>query len=228
VLCRTFAATAPIRLLPHNARFVHLLNCVLALAAGAMVYGNGFFGVTEANYSVVLVHLLTCAIRQCSQPALDSRPHCLCGISCIVLRRAVGQRPRLWLDLWAGVLFCGCDWVCEPCRCTQVPVLLHFSQLPVCRPETWTWRPLASLAASSLAQQALPSVVISFLTHLRVRGVGGGGWVTVDCLLSGGLPVRPPLCRPVSTGLQINDNRPTTVNQPSLLTIHQPTLPACS
>lgn len=30
---------------------------------GTMVYGNGYMGVTEANYSVVMMHLITCAIR---------------------------------------------------------------------------------------------------------------------------------------------------------------------
>jgi hypothetical protein len=28
-----------------------------------MVYGNGYMGVTEANYAVVLLHLITFAIR---------------------------------------------------------------------------------------------------------------------------------------------------------------------
>ena len=52
--------------LVHSCHSLPALRCAAlpCLPAGAMVYGNGFFGVTEANYSVVVLHLLTCAIRQ--------------------------------------------------------------------------------------------------------------------------------------------------------------------
>ncbi|PSC75152.1 CDP-Ethanolamine:DAG ethanolamine phosphotransferase [Micractinium conductrix] len=52
---------------PIAAAFIIMVPWVLAhweeYHTGIMVYGNGAFGVTEANYSVVLLHLFTWAIR---------------------------------------------------------------------------------------------------------------------------------------------------------------------
>ena len=52
--------------------------------------------------------------------------------------------------------------------------MLHCVRLLVCRPATWTWRPLAALAASSVAQQALPAAAITFLSYFRVSDWLGG------------------------------------------------------
>ena len=92
-------------------------TCILALLAGAMVYGNGFFGVTEANYSVVLVHLLTCAIRQASQPASQrwtvACTASMCGCGCAAPRGS-GRGWSCGLDI--------CDWVCV-CRVAALKFL---------------------------------------------------------------------------------------------------------
>ena len=52
--------------------------------AGTMLYGNGFWGITEANYALVLLHFITAAVRLpppapvCAQPLRSAGgAHCL-------------------------------------------------------------------------------------------------------------------------------------------------------
>lgn len=125
------------------------------------MYGNGYMGVTEANYSVVMMHLITCAIRQAALlgDLLPGCPGC-CG--------CCGAQ----LCVWQMLFCCSAIPLSRPCTPLPLPFL-------VSRPQTWLVHPFAALMSSSVAQALLPGFVTKLVSQIQVRRRGPDCWRAV-------------------------------------------------